>query len=98
MPFAAYSSVLVIAALTEGTLGSRVDVGGGRVNLVMLLVVAWSLLRGMQEGALAGAVGGLALDVVSGTPFGLHTSVLTLIGGITAVGEATLYRGSLAFF
>jgi rod shape-determining protein MreD len=98
MPFAAYSAVLVLAALAEGTLGSRVDLGGGRLNLVMLMVVAWSLLRGMQEGALAGAVGGLALDVVSGTPFGLHTAVLTVIGTVTALGEATLYRGSLAFF
>ncbi len=98
MAFAANSGVLVLAALAEGTFGYRIDLGGGRPNLVMLIVVAWSLLRGIQEGVLAGVVGGLALDVVSGTPFGLHTGVLALIGGVTALGEATLYRGSLAFF
>jgi rod shape-determining protein MreD len=98
MPFLVYAGVLASAAFVEATLGYRAEIGGGRANPVLLLVVAWSLLRGIEEGALAGLVGGLALDLVSGTPFGLYTGVMTLIGTVTALGEATLYRGSLAFF
>jgi rod shape-determining protein MreD len=98
VPFLAFSGILVLAALFEALFGYRIDIGGGRPNLVLLLVVAWSLLRGIEEGALIGLVGGLAMDLVSGTPFGLYTTILTMIGAVTALGQATLYRGSLAFF
>jgi rod shape-determining protein MreD len=98
MAFLAYGGLLVLAALAEATLVHRLELAGGRANLVLLLVVAWSLQRGIEEGALAGLAGGLALDMLGGTPFGLYTAILTVIGAVTALGEATLYRGSLALF
>jgi rod shape-determining protein MreD len=92
-----YGAVLVIAALTESTLGYRLEVlGGGRINLVLVMVAVWSLVRGVQDGLLAGMVGGLALDLMSGTPFGLYTLLLGLIGGGTAIGGGSLTRGGLA--
>lgn len=92
-----YAAVLVLAALAESTLGYRMDaVGGGRVNLVLVLVAVWSLVRGVQDGLLGGLVGGLALDLMSATPFGLHTVLLGVIGGGTAIGGGTLARGGLA--
>src|SRR3954469_21579089 len=88
-----YGTVLILAALAESTLGYRLDaVGGGRLNLVLVLVAVWSLVRG----AVAGLVGGLALDVMSGTPFGLHTLLLGLIGAGTAMAGGSLTRGGLA--
>jgi rod shape-determining protein MreD len=97
MPLLIYGTVLMLAALAESTLGYRLDaVGGGRVNLVLVLVTVWSLVRGAQEGLLAGLVGGLAMDLMSGTPFGLHTLLLGMIGGATAIGGGTLARGGLA--
>jgi rod shape-determining protein MreD len=92
-----YGVVLILAALAESTLGYHLDeIGGGRINLVLVLVAVWSLVRGPQDGLLAGLVGGLALDLMSGTPFGLHTVILGLIGGGTAIGGGTLARGGLA--
>jgi rod shape-determining protein MreD len=92
-----YGAVLVLAALAESTVGYRMDaLGGGRINLVLVLVAAWSLVGGTQDGLLAGLVGGMALDLISGTPFGLHTVLLGLIGWGTAVGGGTLERGGLA--
>ena len=92
-----YGAVLVLAALAESTMGYRMDaLGGGRINLVLVLVAAWSLVGGTQDGLLAGLVGGMALDLMSGTPFGLHTVLLGLIGWGTAVGGGTLERGGLA--
>lgn len=95
MAFLMYAGLLLVGALAEATLGYRLEVGGGRPNLVLLMVLAWGWLRGIEEGAMAGLAGGLALDLVSGTPFGLYTAILTVIGTVAAVGEATLYRGSL---
>ena len=92
-----YAVVLVLAALAESTTGYRLDVlGGGRLNLVLVLVAVWSLVRGAQDGLLAGLAGGLALDLMSGTPFGLNTVLLGIIGGGTALGGGTLTRGGLA--
>jgi rod shape-determining protein MreD len=92
-----YGSVLVLAALAEATLGYRLDaLGGGRLNLVLVLVAVWALVRGAQAGLLAGLVGGLALDLMSGTPFGLNTILLGLIGMATAAFGGSLSRGGLA--
>src|SRR5687768_6121812 len=92
-----YAAVLLLAALAESTIGYRLDaLGGGRINLVLVLVTVWSLVRGTQDGLLAGLAGGLALDLTSGTPFGLYTVLLGLIGAGTAIGGGTLARGGLA--
>jgi rod shape-determining protein MreD len=92
-----YAGVLVLAALAESTIGYRLDaLGGGRLNLVLVLVAVWSLVRGAQAGLLAGLAGGMALDLMSGTPFGLHAVLLGLIGAGTAMGGGTLARGGLA--
>ncbi len=92
-----FAGVLLLAALAESTVGYRLDaLGGGRLNLVLVLVAVWSLVRGAQAGLTAGLAGGLALDLMSGTPFGLHTVLLGLIGAGTAMGGGTLARGGLA--
>ena len=95
MPLLVYAAVLAVGALVESTVAYRLELAGGRANWVLLLVTAWSVLRGLQEGILAGLIGGLALDLVSGTPFGLYTVLLTLIAACAALGEATLHRDSL---
>ena len=95
MPLLVYAGVLVAGALVESTVGYRLELAGGRANWVLLLVMAWSVLRGIQEGMLAGLIGGLALDLVSGTPLGLYTVLLTLIAACAGLGEATLHRDSL---
>src|SRR3954451_16666898 len=95
MAFLIYAAVLLLAAMVESTVGYRLDAVGGRLNLVLALVVVWGLERGVQAGLLAGLVGGLALDMVSGTPFGLQTLLMVAIGGVSAIGEATMARGGL---
>ena len=92
-----YALVLLFAAVVESSAGYRLDVlGGARINPVLVLVAVWSLVRGVQQGMLAGVAGGLALDLVAGTPFGLHTVVLAIIGALTSLGGGTLTRGGLA--
>ena len=95
MAFLIYAFALILAAIVESTVGYRLDVTGGRLNLVLMLAVAWGLQRGLHQGLQAGLVGGLALDLVSGTPFGLQTTLIALIGGGAALGEMTLGRGGL---
>ena len=71
---------------------------GPRPDLVLLLVLAWSMNRGLSEGAVGGVAGGLALDLLSAAPFGLHAGLLVLIGSLTALSESNLFRGSVPIF
>jgi rod shape-determining protein MreD len=50
----------------------------GRPELVLLCVVSWELLRGRGEGYSWAFIGGLALDLIGGGPFG--ASILGLLG------------------
>jgi len=92
-----YAVALLLAAVVESTAGYRLDaLGGARINPVLVLVAVWALVRGVQQGLLAGLTGGLALDLVAGTPFGLHTVILGILGALTSLGGGTLTRGGLA--
>lgn len=54
-----------------------------RPNLVLIASSTWAAIRG-DEGFLWAAGGGLILDVLSGSPFGMHTAGLVL-GNTVAV-------------
>jgi rod shape-determining protein MreD len=60
--------------------------------------MAWSLLRGSGEGAFVGFVGGVLLDSVSYTPFGINAALLGLAGYLTGLPEVSAYRGNLPYF
>lgn len=49
-------------------------------DLMLLLAVSFSFLRGARQGGLAGFLAGLMQDLSTGTFFGLHSFSLTLIG------------------
>ena len=56
------------------------------------------MVRGLTEGTICGIAGGLALDLLSAAPFGMHTVLLGSIGAVTALGETNLYRGNVPLF
>lgn len=97
MQFAFGLLILTLAAILQATVLNRV-MAGPRPDLVLVVVLAWSMLRGVAEGTVGGIAGGLALDLLSGAPFGLHTGLLALIGSVTALGEGNLFRGNLPLF
>lgn len=51
---------------------------GLKIELVLLLVAAWSMLRGFEEGIVWAIVGGIGLDLFSAAPFGLMTLALAV--------------------
>ena len=83
-----------LAAILQGAVVAQIA-DGPRPDLALLVVLAWSMLRGVAEGTVAGLTAGLALDLLSAAPFGLHAGLFVLIGAATALGEENLFRGSL---
>jgi rod shape-determining protein MreD len=71
--------ILMLAAVLQSVWLEGLDILGGRPDLVLLLVVAWAIIRGLNEGVVWGFVGGLFCDLLSGGDFGLWTISLTLV-------------------
>ena len=58
---------------------SSIDLLGARLNLVVLVVLVWTVLRNADEGLLWGFIGGFAVDLLSGGPLGAHTLALVVV-------------------
>lgn len=81
--------ILVIAAVLQSTVLENIRILGGRPDLVLLFTVTWGIIRGAQDGALWGFIGGIFCDLLSAGPFGLWTFILTLVGFL--VGQPWVY-------
>jgi rod shape-determining protein MreD len=79
------AATLVVAAVVQSTALPHLAVLGVKVDLVLLLIVAWSIRRGVEEGLVWVLIGGLAVDVLSAEPFG---------ASIVAFGLACIVAGS----
>ena len=65
---------------------------GVKPDLMLLMVISWSLLRGAQEGVIWALVGGMGLDLLSGAPFGTSTVALVALSLLAGVGELSVFR------
>jgi rod shape-determining protein MreD len=91
------SILLILVALLQATIVPAIPYVDIRPDLVLLLVLAWTMVRGTTEGAVGALIGGLALDLFSPLPLGSHALIMLLI--IVPIGwlGAPFYRGNLAF-
>jgi len=78
--------VLLLGAILQSTALARIAVAGVKVDLVLLLVVAWSIRRGIEDGILWAFIGGLAVDLLSVGPPG---------ASVIGYGCAAVLAGSL---
>jgi rod shape-determining protein MreD len=86
--------LLALAALLQTTVIPLLP-GGARPDLMLLIVVAWGIVRGKGEATLWGLGGGLFLDLLSGLPFGLQTIGLGAIGLLADLMETNFFRSNL---
>jgi rod shape-determining protein MreD len=96
--FAVAAGLLAIAALVQSVLGPTLPLVRGRPDLVLIVVIAWAMLRGSGEGAFVGFLGGMLLDSVTYTQFGINTALFGLIGYAVGLPEVNAYRGNLPYF
>ncbi|MGC9398560.1 MAG: rod shape-determining protein MreD [Anaerolineae bacterium] len=71
--------IMLIGVVLQSVWLERVEILGGRPDLVLLLVVTWAIIRGLNEGMAWGWVGGLLCDALSGGPMGLWTVSLVIV-------------------
>lgn len=86
---------LAAAAVVQTALGQNVTMHAARPDLVLLVVVTNSAIRGMEEGLLGGLLGGMMVEVFSAAPFGASIFAMGVIGLATGLWEANVYRTSV---
>ena len=67
---------------------------GIRPDIVLVIVVAWGMLRGWQEGMMVGMIGGLLTDLTAATPWGINIVRLAALGFAAGIVMQRLERQS----
>jgi rod shape-determining protein MreD len=68
---------LFLLAIFQTTAAPQIRIAGGSLNLLLLCVMSWEQIEARGEGYEWAFIGGLALDLLSGGPFG--ASILGLL-------------------
>ncbi len=87
--------LLALATLFQVTLMPTLPFIGYKLDLPLILIVAWGLLAPFGEAAEWGFIVGIFLDLASGLPFGIHMLALTTVGLLMGVGQTAFFRGNL---
>jgi rod shape-determining protein MreD len=76
-------------ALAEATVLPHMRVGDAQADLTLLVVGAWSLRRGVEEGAVWAFIGGIVLDSLSAGPFSASLFGLLAVSLVLGVAPST---------
>jgi rod shape-determining protein MreD len=88
--------LLTAIAILQATVLPHLGIWGVFPDLPLLFVIGWSLLRGVREGVIWGFIAGVAVDLLSGAPFGAATLPLIAVGVLAGLGQATVFGAHVA--
>jgi len=86
--------LLLTVALLQTTALPALEILGVRPELMLLMVLAWSLLRGVEEGLVWAFLGGLMLDLFSGGPVGASALALLVVSFLSGLTRGSVTRTS----
>jgi rod shape-determining protein MreD len=87
--------LLTLLAIFQSVLMSHIQLLDGRADLVLLAVVSWSLTRRSEEAMVWGVIGGFALDMLSGLPFGSNALILLVVAFLVSFLEGRFWEAHL---
>lgn len=87
--------LLSLVALVQIAWLPLIPIFGFKIDLALIVVVAWGLLGPLGQAAQWGFILGIGLDLASGLPFGIHTFTLTLIGWLVGLSQRAFFRGNV---
>jgi len=91
------SAIIVVALLIQLTLLNSITILGIKPDLIMVIVVVFSLLRGEKEGAISGFASGLLQDIFSTGLLGINALAKTVIGFICGILKEKIFHEHILF-
>jgi rod shape-determining protein MreD len=85
--------LLLVALLAQATLLARLRFFGASPNLVLVVLLSWSLLQGPQSAMVWAFIGGIVFDVIAGLPMGTSSLTLMLVCALAVLGEGSFFQG-----
>ncbi len=87
--------LLIGAALLQTTLSPYIKINGIHPDFVLILVIGWTVLHGLEEGLIWALIGGLSLDLLSGAPFGVFSLVMLSTTFVTSLFHGRIFGSSI---
>jgi rod shape-determining protein MreD len=87
--------LVLLLIFLQATIVARVGILGMTPNLMLVAVVSWSMLRGINEALVWAFAGGVGLDLVTGLPLGSSALALMPPCFLASIGHSRLVSGSI---
>lgn len=95
MPLYLVAPILAVLAVLQSTLVPLLPLGNLRPDLILVVVLGWGAVSNSRDAVAWGLVGGLALDILTGLPFGLHAVTLGVVGLIADLLGVDFFRSNI---
>ena len=86
------SLMLLFAYILQSTVLQYTQIFNVKPNLVIMLIIHLSLMRGSVEGAIVGFVGGLLMDILAGRIVGLYSLIGMYVGVAAGYFNKRFYK------
>lgn len=90
-------AIIVFALVIQLTLINSVIILGLKPDLIMVVVVIFSLLKGEKEGAISGFASGLLQDIFSTSLLGINALAKTVIGFTCGILKEEIFHEHILF-
>jgi len=91
------SAIIVVALLIQLTLINSITILGLKPDLMMVVVVVFSLLKGEKEGTISGFASGLLQDIFSTGLLGINALAKTVIGFTCGILREKIFHEHILF-
>ncbi|PKM95925.1 MAG: rod shape-determining protein MreD [Firmicutes bacterium HGW-Firmicutes-1] len=88
-------AIIIFNIVFQSTIVQNFAIGGITINLLIMTVVSFSLMRGKLEGAIIGFFIGLMQDVFFGSVIGFYALLYMYFGFFSGYLNKALYRDNL---
>ncbi|PKM50254.1 MAG: rod shape-determining protein MreD [Firmicutes bacterium HGW-Firmicutes-7] len=88
-------AIVIFNIVFQSTIVQDIAIGGITINLLIITVVSFSLMRGKLEGAIIGFFIGLMQDVFFGNVIGFYALLYMYFGFFSGYLNKALYRDNL---